>query len=135
MKAELSRDGTIIVSIPMQMRRRGGRTLIIAPEGMAMAPPREDTLAKLVVRAHHWLKLLEGKQFASVRELAAYKKTDASYMAKILRLTLLAPDIIELILDGRQPDIMTWEELRKSFPMLWSEQRERWGIPPVPESA
>ncbi|MBF0181984.1 MAG: hypothetical protein HQM03_18355 [Magnetococcales bacterium] len=129
MKAELSRDGTIIVSIPMQMRKRGGRTLIIAPEGMAMTKPREESLAKLVVRAHHWLKLLEGKKFASVRELAEYKKTDASYMAKILRLTLLAPDIIELILDGRQPDIMTWEELRKSFPMLWSEQRERWGIP------
>ncbi|MEO5379157.1 MAG: hypothetical protein H7832_15475 [Magnetococcus sp. DMHC-6] len=130
MKAELSKDGnTIIVSIPLQMRKRGGRTLIIAPEGrMTLVQPREESLAKLVVRAHQWLKLLEENKFASVRELAEYKKIDASYMAKILRLTLLAPDIIELILNGQQPDSMNWKELRKSFPMLWSEQRELWGI-------
>ncbi|MBF0127557.1 MAG: hypothetical protein HQM02_10150 [Magnetococcales bacterium] len=130
MKAELSKDGsTIIVSIPMQMRKRGGRTLIVAPEGMTLAQPREESLVKLVVRAHHWLKLLKEKKFSSVRELAEHKGIDASYVAKILRLTLLAPDIVTLILDGRQPDCMTWKELRKSFPMLWSEQRKLWGIP------
>lgn len=53
---------------------------------------------------------------------------DESYVAKVLRLTLLAPDIIERILDGRQPDVLTWRELIKPFPMLWSEQREKWGI-------
>ncbi|MBF0428713.1 MAG: hypothetical protein HQL94_07295 [Magnetococcales bacterium] len=131
MKAELSRDGTIIVSIPMQMRKRGGRTLIIAPEGMAMTKPREESLAKLVVRAHHWLRQLEEKRFASVREMAAHEKLDASYIAKIMRLTLLAPDIIEAILDGRQPDGLNWVELRKPFPMLWAEQRAVWKFPAV----
>ncbi|MBF0416703.1 MAG: hypothetical protein HQL86_00430 [Magnetococcales bacterium] len=133
MKTTMSKDGsTIIVSIPMQMKKRGGRTLIIAPTGMGEEPPpREETLAKLVARAHHWLRLLEEKRFASVRELAAHENLDASYIAKILRLTLLALDIIEAILDGRQPDVLSWAELRKPFPMLWEEQRALWKFPAV----
>ncbi|MBF0339875.1 MAG: hypothetical protein HQL95_02785 [Magnetococcales bacterium] len=134
MNAEMSRDGsTIIVSIPMQMRKRGGRTLIIAPGGMAETaqPSRDESLAKLVVRAHRWLRLLEDEKFASVRELAAHENLDASYIAKILRLTLLAPDIIEAILDNRHPDILMWKELRHPFPVEWEKQREKWKMPAV----
>ncbi|MBF0341072.1 MAG: hypothetical protein HQL95_08950 [Magnetococcales bacterium] len=133
MKAELSRDGkTIIVSIPMQMRRRGGRTMIIAPDGLEVSPPsspRDGALLKHVVKAHHWLRQLERGRFGSVRELAETENLDISYVSKILNLTLLAPDIVESILDGRQPDVLTWQELKHPFPMLWSEQRKRWGIP------
>ncbi len=132
MKAEMSRDGRIIVvTVPITMRRRGGRTMIIAPEGMAVAPVslNDDAVLKLVVRAHHWLRQLENGRFGSIRELAEYEKHDSSYISKILSLTLLAPDIVEAILDRRQPDVLTWEELRKPFPMLWSEQRAKWGIP------
>lgn len=129
MKAELSKDGKeIIVTIPMQLRRRGGRKLIIAPDGMEPPPPREETLAKLVAKAHHWLRLMENGQITSYRAIAEQEKLDESYVAKVMNLTLLAPDIVEMILDGRQPDVMTWRELRKPFPMVWSEQRERWGI-------
>ena len=132
MKAEVSQDGnTIIVSIPMQMRKRGGRTTIIAPEGMDITPkpPREECLAKLVVRAYRWLRLLEGGKVTSVRELAERENLDASYIARIMRLTLLAPDIIEAILDNKHPDILMWKELRHSFPMEWSQQRAKWKIP------
>lgn len=131
MKAEMSRDGKmIVVTIPMVLKRRGGRKLIIAPAGMETAPPRDETLAKLVARAHKWLKMLEGGQCGSIRALAEQENLDESYVAKVLRLTLLAPDIIERILDGRQPDVLTWRELIKPFPMLWSEQREKWGFLP-----
>ncbi|MBF0421117.1 MAG: hypothetical protein HQL78_13250 [Magnetococcales bacterium] len=127
--AELSRDGKeIIVSIPICLKRRGGRKLIIAPEGTEMPPPRDDTLAKLVVKAHKWLRLFENGKFTSIRAIAEQEKVDESYAAKVLNLTLLAPDIVEAILDDRQPDVMTWRELRKPFPSLWTEQRERWGI-------
>lgn len=130
MKAELSKDGTIIiVTIPMQWRRRGGRKLIIAPEGAEIPPPRDETLAKLVAKAHRWLKMMESGKVASIRALAEQEKLDYSYAGRVLNLTLLAPDIVEMILDGRQPDVLTWRELRKPFPMLWTEQRERWGIP------
>ncbi|MEO5372610.1 MAG: hypothetical protein H7833_21280, partial [Magnetococcus sp. DMHC-1] len=55
-------------------------------------------------------------------------KLDDSYVAKVLRLTLLAPDIVETILDGTQPDVLTWRELAKPFPPEWPKQREQWGI-------
>ena len=133
MKAELSKDGTtIVVSIPMVMRRRGGRKLIIAPNGMETAPPaptRDETLARLVSKAHQWLRMIESSKFPSIKALAEHEKMDDSYLAKVLRLTLLAPDIVMAILDGRQPDVLTWRELAKPFPVLWAEQRERWGIP------
>ncbi|MBF0154240.1 MAG: hypothetical protein HQL64_10920 [Magnetococcales bacterium] len=128
MKAELSRDGKeIIVTIPVCLKRRGGRKLIIAPEGTEL-PPRDDTLARLVAKAHRWLKLLESGKVASISALAEQEKLDLSYASRVLSLTLLAPDIIEAILDDRQPDVMTWRELRKPFPMIWEEQREKWGI-------
>ncbi|MBF0147612.1 MAG: hypothetical protein HQL85_15730 [Magnetococcales bacterium] len=130
MKAEMSRDGKmIVVTIPMVVKKRGGRKLIIAPEGMDAAPPRDETLAKLVAKAHKWLKLLESGQYRSIKALAENEQIDDSYMAKVLRLTLLAPDIVTAIIDGRQPDHLTWEALRKPFPMLWREQRAKWGIP------
>ncbi|MBF0425779.1 MAG: hypothetical protein HQL66_08170 [Magnetococcales bacterium] len=64
---------------------------------------------------------------SSIRAIAEQERIDESYVAKVLRLTLLAPDIIEAILDDRQPDIMTWRELAKPFPMEWPKQREVWG--------
>ncbi|MBF0176956.1 MAG: hypothetical protein HQL63_08935 [Magnetococcales bacterium] len=129
MKAELSRDGKeIIVTIPVCLKRRGGRKLIIAPEGAGMPTPRDDTLARLVAKAHKWLRLLEGGKVPSISALAEQEKFDLSYASRVLSLTLLAPDIIEAILDDRQPDVMTWRELRKPFPMIWEEQREKWGI-------
>ena len=131
MKAELSKDGKIIiVTIPMNFRKRGGRKLIIAPDGMEMAPPAPySALAKLVAKAHRWLKMLENGEAPSIRAVAAQEKTDESYVGKVLRLTLLAPDIVELILDNKQPDVMTWNELKKPFPVEWPKQREKWGIP------
>ncbi|MBF0185614.1 MAG: hypothetical protein HQM06_14680 [Magnetococcales bacterium] len=132
MKAELSADGsTIIVSIPMQFRRRGGRTTIIAPEGLDMPAPkttRDDSLARLVVKAHRWLRLIESGKFASIKELADRENLDDSYVARILRLTLLAPDIVEAILDNKQPNVLTVRELMRPFPVLWTEQREQWGM-------
>ncbi|MBF0180599.1 MAG: hypothetical protein HQM03_11305 [Magnetococcales bacterium] len=130
MKAEMSRDGkTIVVTIPMLMKRRGGRKLIIAPPGMEeTARPRDETLAKLVAKAHRWLRQLESGQCASMRAIAEQEKIDESYVAKVLRLTMLAPDIIEAILNDRHPDVLTWRELAKPFPMEWERQREVWGI-------
>lgn len=130
MKAELSADGKIIVvTIPWEPKKRGGNKRIIAPAGMAETPPRNETLARLVGKAHRWLKLLESGQYSSIKALAEKEQVDNSYLAKVLNLTLLAPDIVTAIIDGRQPDILTWDELRKPFPMLWSEQRAKWGMP------
>lgn len=126
----MSKDGkVIVVSIPRIMQKRNGKAQIIAPHGMETTQPQDETLAKLVAKAHKWLRLLESGQFKSIKELAETEDVDNSYLSKVLNLTLLAPDIVQAILDGRQPAIMTWRELRKPFPSLWTEQREKWGIP------
>jgi hypothetical protein len=131
MKAEMSPDGKIItVTIPMKLGKRGGRKMIIAPDGQQLPPelPVDDSMARLVAKAHVWLKILENGGIGSIKALAEKENLDHSYVAKVLRLTLLSPDIVKLILDNQQPDIMTWRELSRQFPSEWSEQRERWGI-------
>ncbi len=125
--AEWSRDKKeIIVNIPMELRRRGGRKSIIMPEGIELpaVAPKDETLAKLLSKAHLWLRQLESGKVATISELAERESLDNSYVAKVMRLTLLAPDIVELILDGRQPEVMTWRELPEQSPSISPHQKQ-----------
>ena len=73
--------------------------------------------------AHWWKRLLESGRYGSLAELATAEKIDRSYLARTLRLTLLAPDIVEAILDGRQSRVLALPALLESVPSLWDEQR------------
>ena len=131
--ARLSGDGeTIIVKIPMKFRRRGGRKLIIAPDGgnawVPSKPRRDDTLIRAIARARRWQRMLESGKVPSTRQLAEKEKINASYLARILRLTLLAPDIVEAVLDGRQPKGLLLADLMKTFPVEWGKQRTFFGF-------
>ena len=66
---------------------------------------------------------MESVHFGTIKDLAVSDKINSSYVSRVLRLTLLAPDIVEAILDGRQPDGMTLPALMKPFPVEWSDQR------------
>jgi len=116
----------------MTFQRRGGRKVIIAPNGMDdWAPPQpkqDDTLIKALARAQRWRCKIETGKISSIRRLAEVEKISSSYLARILRLTLLAPDIIESILDGRQPKGLALADLMEPFPMEWEGQRERFGF-------
>ena len=119
---------TITVRVPMTFRRRGGRKLIVAPDGSAMPTitPRsqiDNVLVKALARAYRWQKLLDAGTYNTIKEIAAKEKMDASCVGDQLRLNLLAPDIIEMILDGRQPPTLQFETLRKSVPADWETQR------------
>ncbi len=120
-------DETITVRIPFEFRKRGGRKLVISPDGNdAWAPPRariDNAMVKALARAHRWRQLLETGVYATIEEIAAAEKINASYISRILRLTLLAPDVVEAILDGRQPPGLTLPVLLKPFPVEWEEQR------------
>lgn len=123
----LSRDGrSITVRVPMAFAKRGGRKLVISPDGVstvASARPRVDnTMVKALARAFRWRKLLEVGVFATIEEIAAAEKINPSYISRVLRLTLLAPGIVEAILDGRQPPEMTLAVLMEPFPVGWQEQ-------------
>jgi hypothetical protein len=124
---EVSRDGTsLIVEVPLAFRRRGGRKQVISPAGVPdRAPPRplvQSTLVKAIARAHRWRMLLEDGTYVSAAELSAVERINPSYVARVLRLTLLAPDIIEAMLVG-QGTGFTLDRLMRPIPIQWDEQR------------
>ena len=125
--ARLSPDGrTITVRVPMAFAKRGGRKLVISPDGasavVSTRPRIDNTMIKALDRAFRWRKLLETGVFVTVEEIATAEKINASYVGRVLQLTLLSPDIVETILDGRQPAAMTLANLMKPFPVGWREQ-------------
>jgi hypothetical protein len=97
----------ITIQIPLRLRKLGGRKVMLAPDGTsAWVPPRaciDSALVKAAARAYRWREMLEQGAYASITELAAAEKINQSYVCRVLRLTLLAPDLIEAILDGRHP--------------------------------
>jgi hypothetical protein len=125
----LASDGrAITVRVPISIRRRGGRKLVLAPDGTnltttPMCRRVDDAMVKAIARAFRWRKMLEDGTHATIAEIAAAEKINASYVGRVLRLTLLAPDIVETVLDGQQRAQMTLAVLVRRFPVLWSAQR------------
>ena len=126
-KAHISKDGrTAVVSISVSFLQRGGRKQILSPSGAAPwspAPRVDSALVKAVVRAHRWRHMLESGEYSSSAELAKAEKVNDSYLSRILRLTLLAPDLIEAILAGRQASTLQLDDLLKPLPAEWERQR------------
>ena len=111
--------------VPFTIRKRDGRKLAISADGTALAPPRppiDSTLVKALTRAHRWNRLLESGRYASAAELAGAEKINPSYVSRVLRLTLLAPDIVETI-EGRQENGIEAAVLLQPFSTDWAEQR------------
>jgi hypothetical protein len=119
----------LTIRVPLSLRRHGGRKLVIVPEGEGVsASPRttpDETMLKALARAHRWKRMLESGQVRSLNELAEAEKINASYLSRIFRLTLLAPDIVEAILAGRQPRALNLTDLLGDFPVEWKRQREQ----------
>jgi hypothetical protein len=128
-QTSISKDGrTATVSIPVTFRQRGGRRQILTPPGntpWSPAPRLDTALVKAIVRSHRWRLMLESGEYASSAELAKAEKVNASYLSRILRLTLLAPSIIEAIVAGRQPSTLQLDDLLKPLPAAWSQQHSR----------
>jgi hypothetical protein len=113
---------TLTVVIPLQIKRRGGRKTMVTNGVMALEGRQDITLIKAVARAFRWRGMLESGAFATINELAAAEKINPSYVSRVLRLTLLAPEMVEAILDGRQPKGMTLPALLEPFPVEWIQQ-------------
>jgi hypothetical protein len=121
----------LVVTVPIKVRRRGGRKRIITPDGEDYAPVEEtranEGLAVMIARAHRWRRLLENGEYGSIRELAVAVEMDNSYVARQLRLTLLAPDIVQAILEGDESDGVSLEKLYQ-VPVVWEAQRREVGV-------
>lgn len=121
-------EDSVTVHVPMTFRRHGGRKRIVAPDEVEPEVHRKQpdaTLVKALARAFRWRKLLESGLHNTVEDIARSEKISASYVSRILRLTLLAPDIVEAILDGRQPAGLQLGALPEPLPNRWEEQRAR----------
>ena len=115
---------TITINVPIRFERRGGRKIVISPITDQPPPQRPDNaLIKALARAHLWQRMVETGEHASIADLAKAERINQSYVYRLIRLTLLAPDIVEAILDGRQSPEMTISSLTAPLPIEWNEQR------------
>jgi len=128
-KQKTTDRGVITLFIPYRVRRRGGKKLVIMPDGEAAQarPSIDNTIVKALARAFRWKRMLESGEFTTIGELAEHEKIAPSYMTRVLRLTLLAPDIIEAILEGKQGPEVTLKRMLDPFPMDWAAQAEYFG--------
>ena len=111
----------------MRFQRRGGRKRIVAPDGSELCPsskPQPDgTLIKALARAWRWQRMLDQGVYTTVSEIGDVENISKSYVSRILRLALLAPDIVEVILDGRAYSDVVLEKLEEAPPGEWKAQR------------
>jgi hypothetical protein len=126
----------ISIEIPMAFKKRGGRKVIVLPDGShghpVPAATIDNTMIKSIARAFRWQRLLENGTYTCLDDIARSEKIGASFVSRYHRLVLLAPDIVEAILDGRQPAQLTVKDLLQAFPANWEEQRFLFQIFRVP---
>ena len=115
---------TVTLHVPFRVVKRGGRKEMQLPDGAAPPLRTDNTLVKALARAFRWKRMLELGEFATIAELAEREGIAQSYMTRVLRLTLLAPDIVEAILDGRQGPEVTLARVLGPFSVEWSEQAQ-----------
>jgi hypothetical protein len=114
---------TVTLHVPFRIVKRGGRKEMQMPEGATQPRRTDNTLVKALARAFRWKRMLESGEFATIAELAECEGIAPSYMTRVLRLTLLSPDIVEAILDGKQGPEVTLARILEPFPASFAEQR------------
>ena len=115
---------TVTLPVPLRVVKRGGRKEMQLPEGACQPRRTDNTLVKALARAFRWKRMLESGEFATIAELAEREGIAPSYMTRVLHLTLLAPDIVEAILDGKQEPEVTLARLLEPFTAEWAKQPE-----------
>ena len=124
----VERDGRMVIVIPMQFKRRGGRKEIIVPRNakngsaaVADNPAVQKPLAVAVARAHRWQALLDQGRYESMNDLADAARIDRAYVRRLINLTLLSPDLVRAIIDGTEPSGLSISQLMKGVPERWEE--------------
>lgn len=125
-------NDVISIEIPMAFKKRGGRKVIVLPNGSQGHPMPaatiDNTMIKAIARAFRWQRMLENGTFTCLDDIARSEKIGASFVSRYYRLVLLAPDIVEAILDGQQPAQLTMKEMLVTFPEQWTDQRRHFGV-------
>jgi hypothetical protein len=115
---------TVTVHIPFRIVKRGGRKEMHLPDGASSQRKMDNTLVKALARAFRWKRMLESGEFTTIAELAKREGIAAPYLARVFRLAFLAPDVVEAIFEGRQPEGVSLQAFRGQIPDEWARQRE-----------
>ena len=112
----------VTLHVPFRIVKRGGRKEMQLPDGAMLSRRTDSTLVKALARAFRWKRMLESGEFATIAELAEREGIAPSYMTRVLRLTLLSPDIVEAILDGKQGPEVTLARVLEPLSLEWAAQ-------------
>ena len=112
----------VTLHVPFRIVKRGGRKEMQLPDGAMLSRRTDSTLVKALARAFRWKRMLESGEFATIAELAEKEGIAPSYMTRVLRLTLLSPDIVETILDGKQAPEVTLARVLEPLSLEWAAQ-------------
>lgn len=113
---------TVTIHVPFRIVKRSGRKEMQLPKGAPTQRCLDNTLVKALARAFRWKRILDSGDFVTINELAEREGIAVSYLTRVLRLTLLAPDIVEAILDGTQGPDVTLSQLLEPLPADWRLQ-------------
>ena len=113
---------TVTVHVLFRLVKRGGRKEMQLPDGASSTPKIDNTLVKALARAFRWKRMLESGEFATIAELAEREGIAPSYMTRVMRLSLLAPRIVEAIVEGLQPPDANLADFLEPFPVEWEAQ-------------
>lgn len=119
---------SVTVRVPLAIRRRPGRKTVVTPmiDGVAPVTTRADpVLVKALARAFRYQRMLDQGRYTSISEMAEAERIERGYLGSLLRLTLLAPDVVEAILDGRTSGAFALAALLAPLPDAWVCQRDR----------
>jgi hypothetical protein len=131
---------SITVRVPLAIRHRPGRKTVVTPmtSGAAPVTTRADpALVKALARAFRYQRMLDEGRYASISEMAEAERIERGYLGSLLRLTLLAPDFVQAILDGRQPEALKLPMLLEQIPAGWTDQHAAFmhDFEPKPDAA
>ena len=127
----INENGSITLSVPFAIKRKSGRRYIVTPHNAPLqyaAPKHHEPLVKALIKAFHWKEMLDTGAFHTLTEIARKEKLNTSYVMRVFKMTLLAPDIVAAILDGKQPSCLTVVDFGKSIPLDWNDQRRKFGF-------
>lgn len=129
----ISEDGHIRIHVPMRLKHKAGRKVVIAPKALdGDIPGAPSSLQEIILRAiatsWEWAALIESGQVENVTELARKVKFGYPYTMRILSLANLSPEIVEAIVYGREPDGLSLQKLVTGFPDDWEEQGRKMGF-------
>jgi hypothetical protein len=129
----MSAVASITVRVPLRVRHRPGRKTIVRPQdapAQALAPTSGDpALVKALARAFRYQRMLDEGRYASITEMAEAERIERGYLGTLLRLTLLAPEIVAALLDGREQGL-SLPRLLEPLPTSWTEQQVLFGRGP-----